>query len=64
VLWNKACATLTGLEASKVIGTKDHWKGFYLAARPCLADLALKGGGSQVGGSMRRSAIMTEWRAG
>ena len=33
-VWNDACARLTGLEAAKVIGTKDHWKGFYLAARP------------------------------
>ncbi|THD49602.1 MAG: chemotaxis protein, partial [Bradyrhizobium sp.] len=39
-----ACARLTGLTADKVLGTKDHWKGFYLAARPCLADLALEGG--------------------
>jgi len=44
VAWNEACARLTGLDADKVIGTKDHWKGFYLAARPCLADLALEGG--------------------
>jgi methyl-accepting chemotaxis protein len=50
IVWNKACEMLTGLAAAKVIGTKDHWKGFYLAARPCLADLALKGGNSQVGG--------------
>jgi methyl-accepting chemotaxis protein len=44
VVWNDACARLTGLEADKVLGTKDHWKGFYLAARPCLADFALEGG--------------------
>jgi methyl-accepting chemotaxis protein len=50
VIWNKACEALTGIAAAKVIGTKEHWRGFYLAARPCLADLALKGGGSQVGG--------------
>ncbi len=48
-VWNDACARLTGLEAAKVIGTKDHWKGFYLAARPCLADLALEGGAAKVG---------------
>ena len=50
VLWNKACENLTGLAAATVIGTKDHWRGFYLAARPCLADLALKGAEAQVGG--------------
>ena len=48
-MWNDACARLTGLAAVKVIGTKDHWKGFYLAARPCLADLALEGGAAKVG---------------
>lgn len=41
--WNDACAELTGLPAEGVIGTKDHWRGFYPQARPCLADLALSG---------------------
>ena len=49
IVWNEACERLTGLEASKVIGTRDHWKGFYTAARPCLADLALEGGKAKVG---------------
>ncbi|MCQ0987672.1 methyl-accepting chemotaxis protein [Jiella marina] len=40
-LWNPACERLTGLKASEVLHTKDHWKGFYKEARPCLADLAL-----------------------
>ena len=48
-VWNDACARLTGLEAAKVLGGKDHWKGFYAAARPCLADLALEGGAAKVG---------------
>ena len=46
--WNEACAKLTGLEAARVLGTKEHWKGFYLAARPCLADLALEGDPTKV----------------
>jgi len=49
IVWNEACERLTGLAASKVVGTKDHWKGFYTAARPCLADLALEGGRAKVG---------------
>ncbi len=49
IVWNEACERLTGLPASKVVGTKDHWKGFYTAARPCLADLALEGGRAKVG---------------
>jgi methyl-accepting chemotaxis protein len=46
IIWNKACEELTGLSASNVIGTKNHWKGLYAAARPCLADLVLNGGGA------------------
>jgi methyl-accepting chemotaxis protein len=49
VVWNEACEKLTGLKAAEVLGTRDHWKGFYPVARPCLADLALKGGGAEVG---------------
>jgi methyl-accepting chemotaxis protein len=45
IVWNEACEKLTGLAAREVLGTKDHWKGFYPAQRPCLADLALKGVG-------------------
>jgi methyl-accepting chemotaxis protein len=48
IVWNEACEKLTGLGAREVLGTKDHWKGFYPAQRPCLADLALKGGGAEV----------------
>jgi methyl-accepting chemotaxis protein len=59
IVWNKACARLTGLEATAVIGTKDHWKGFYPQPRPCLADFALSGdaGGvdAQYAGRQRQS---------
>ncbi len=41
LVWNEACEDLTGLKAAEVLGTKDHWRGFYMAARPCLADLVL-----------------------
>ncbi len=49
IIWNKACEDLTGFAASKVLGTRDHWKGFYPAARPCLLDLVLSGGGANAG---------------
>jgi diguanylate cyclase (GGDEF)-like protein/PAS domain S-box-containing protein len=42
IVWNRACETLTGLEASEVLGTSDHWRGFYTQPRPCLADLILQ----------------------
>ena len=43
IIWNKACERLTGLKASEVIGTREHWRGFYDSARPCLADLIAQG---------------------
>ncbi len=49
IVWNKACARLTGLDATAVIGTSDHWKGFYRHPRPCLADLALSGDTARIG---------------
>jgi methyl-accepting chemotaxis protein len=48
VLWNDACARLTGLDTERVIGTREHWRGFYKEARPCLADVLLRA--SQISG--------------
>ncbi len=42
IVWNKACETLTGLKAADILGTRNHWRGFYAEARPCLADLILQ----------------------
>ncbi|MBF0446830.1 MAG: diguanylate cyclase [Magnetococcales bacterium] len=44
ILWNKACEKLTGIPASEVIGTRDHWRGFYKKPRSCLADTMLSDG--------------------
>ena len=41
IVWNRACELLTGIKAKEVIGTHDHWKGFYKNKRPCLADMLL-----------------------
>jgi diguanylate cyclase (GGDEF)-like protein/PAS domain S-box-containing protein len=43
LIWNRACERLTGVPASEVIGTADHWKALYDKERPCLADLLLQG---------------------
>ena len=43
VFWNEACASLTGLAAQEVMGTNEHWRGFYPKERACLADLLLQG---------------------
>ncbi len=37
--WNQACANLTGLPASNVIGTRQQWRAFYSSERPVMADL-------------------------
>ena len=39
ILWNPALERLSGIAGASVMGTQDHWRGFYTAARPCLADL-------------------------
>ena len=41
--WNKACEKMTGINAQRVVGTRDHWRAFYPSKRSCLADLVLDG---------------------
>ena len=48
LVWNQACERLTGLPASEVIGTQEHWRGFYDAPRPCLADLVAQNRVSEI----------------
>ena len=43
IIWNKACERLTGVAASEVIGTNDHWQAFYDEPRHCLADILALG---------------------
>ena len=43
LIWNRACESLTGLDAEEVVGTKNHWRGFYETPRACLADLIVEG---------------------
>jgi diguanylate cyclase (GGDEF)-like protein/PAS domain S-box-containing protein len=43
IIWNRACERLTGVQAWEMLGTSDHWKCFYDAQRPTLADLVLQG---------------------
>ncbi len=48
LIWNRACERLTGVAAADVLGTDEHWRGFYASKRPCLADLVLDGGPGRV----------------
>ncbi|MGJ9416482.1 diguanylate cyclase [Massilia sp. CMS3.1] len=42
LIWNRACERLTGVPASEVIGTDNHWRSFYDEPRPTLADLVIQ----------------------
>ena len=39
ILWNRALEKLSKIPAEEVIGTDQHWRAFYGAERPCMADL-------------------------
>jgi PAS domain S-box-containing protein len=43
IFWNHALEEYSGIMASDIIGTTDHWKAFYPHPRPCLADLIVDG---------------------
>ena len=43
LVWNRACERLTGVMAGDVVGTREHWRAFYVEPRPCLADLIARG---------------------
>ena len=45
MLWNRACAQLTGVPAAEVLGTRQAGSCFYADGRPTLADLLLAGRG-------------------
>ena len=43
IIWNHALEELTGINAQEVVGTREQWRAFYPAPRPCLADIVLDG---------------------
>ena len=43
ISWNRALELMTGIPASAVMGTRDHWRAFYQEERPTMADLILEG---------------------
>ena len=42
-VWNTACENLTGCLHDEMMGSKDHWKAFYVKKQPTLADVVLDG---------------------
>ena len=49
LIWNRACERLTGVRASEVVGTCDHWRAFYDEPRLCLADVLAKNVATDLG---------------
>ncbi len=60
IFWNRACEKLTGLKAEEVIGTSNHWRGFYPDNRPCLADLVLDNHFSEGAELYSKTKLMSE----
>jgi PAS domain S-box-containing protein len=63
ILWNKACAELTGISSSALIGTGNHWQAFYDHERPCIADIVLDAGNDRLSDlydSYEKSALVPD----
>lgn len=60
MIWNRACERMTGIAASDVIGTSDHWRGFYHSPRPCLADLIALGRTDEIDSFYSERGAFTE----
>jgi len=64
IFWNQALEEYSGLAASGIIGTQDHWKAFYPAQRPCLADLIVDGNTDGIArwyaGKQAKSPVITD----
>lgn len=59
--WNKACEELTGLAASKVLGTDQHWKGFYREKRRMFADIIIDNDYSDKEKLFTETSFEDEW---
>ena len=62
--WNKACATVTQVPATAMIGTNRHWSAFYPRERPILADLVISRSEDDIqalyGDKYRRSTLIED----
>lgn len=64
MIWNRACERLTGIAATEVIGTSDHWRAFYNEPRPCLADLLVQGRADEMSELYAEHGSITETDSG
>ena len=64
IFWNRALEEYSGIAASDIVGTTDHWKAFYPSPRPCLADLIvdenIDGIARWYAGKQAKSLVMTD----
>ncbi|MDD5232687.1 MAG: PAS domain S-box protein [Syntrophales bacterium] len=62
--WNRALEVLSGISASDIIGTDQHWRAFYDSTRPCMADLLVEQNTNDVprwyAGKFRKSGLLDE----
>ena len=63
--WNAACARLSGITASDMLGRREAWRAFYAHERPVLADLVADGvvpadGGTLYGNQLRASRALPD----
>lgn len=61
--WNRACAVLTGVPATEMIGKSEQWRAFYGEPRPILGDLIVSGASEAMiekyyGEKFRRSVLI------
>ncbi len=43
IFWNRALEKLSKIPAAEIVGTREQWRAFYDAERPCMADLIVDG---------------------
>jgi len=63
--WNAACARLSGIAASELVGSRDAWRAFYDTPGPVLADLVVDGsvateGPARYKGQLRMSLTLPD----
>lgn len=63
--WNAACARLTGVPATELLGSHEPWRAFDTAPRPVLADLVVDGrveaeGVQRYGSALRSNLLLPD----
>jgi len=62
--WNTALERLTGMPASGVVGTGNHWQAFYRRQRPLMADLIVDGAEESLMARYYDGKLRKSWHTG